>query len=1769
MGSYYYYTTAYPASQFKPDTLYTFHNTVRYTVTERDPAAAVTNPNVDNGKDKDGNPLGSSDPKLVTVATASAKTTYQWSMPEWVDPTGHFYIVKNGNDDKEQHGQKKYNYTRRADRYQGNPVSDLHIWYLCDPIHGWYGLYPSGINDLQDLYAESGAEGSIRLSYTVDSIGYAMPWMFDSTSFERDGAVASRLSRNYYLPVTMTTYDEGVSIGRSKEDAEGNNIGMLTPLVDYDFVSIEFPEAPYVYTGEPHNINPDGSWEAITAGDGTFLYERDNDRSHWPDFTLEALVGGEWQHVATASWKTGTLRVTPAEGITADGAVVDLPEGTENWRTTVTLENTSTDEEANLALQAAIDYDLRVVIDFKSTDAVNERITGLFGQTNTPSMEVWNKAELVATDSDGEYIISPNELDDDGYDKVNGYTTDTMAYPTKTGTYTSKDVNYDEGYVTIHYAAKVEERSLIHDRVAYEQAVEDGRLVSETHGVWYDLLPKGVVPDLNSIELREGDTITYRGIVDDDYDGTGRILIKVEADLQPRPETYRNGELYYYMDAPAITFDATMSFEAINDYGKAIHNVVAFESGNETIGTIPKYCGEPDDPYYTNPDNVDAQGNPVGNNIATKRAFADDVEKTAMKDLDPERDDPSFVYAGANTQLNILSQARTSLSKEVMVNGDGYWSTGTYYMDEGETLEDVLEAPEGNKRTVYEGGQYAYRLRMMSNANTVSSNLVLYDALEDFYWGSYTGGEPNDPIDKDAPHWQGWLTGVDTSQLEAKGCDPVVYYTTYEGSDGRRLQLSDESDPTKVIEIARATDLGNSEIWTKASEYTGSLDDVTGVAIDARYADAATKEPFALQPLESVTVILRMRAPSGDAAREICDAEGEWGRSAQAYNNCYLKCDQTDTDTGTTDEGKFIRKDYTKVGMVEYQHEVTKAWDDDDDRDGKRPEEITLNLMRDGKPATDDDGNPVSVTIGPDSEGVTVDEDGVWHYAFEHLPYTDPDGNVYRYSVTEGRVDGYTTTVSSTDTESAVTNKHVPETTRVDGQKLWSGDEGDPSARPASIDVTLLADGEPAASQTVTPDKDGNWSYGFADLPRYRDHGTEIEYTVEEVVTDQAGRSYTNEVTGSAAEGYTITNTYHPYGELFVTKTVEDATAVSEQQEFELTFVFTRDVDGETQPVTASYAYDVLDAEGNVVSSGTVATNGTVAVKGGQTVHVKDVDEYVKYKVTESEEAGFTLTASEGLTGTISPNEASEASLTNTYRATGKFGPKALKTLENRELRRNQFRFLLYQVTDEGETLVSSPGNEKAGETATREDGTLESSTGAVNFSTLRYTEADAGKTFEYVIREYIPATATNEAGQTHGTPGAVGPWKYEGVTYDETEYELEVSVTDNGDGTLKVEGTYKKDGAAVDEPGSDVRFTNNYSAKGDVTFKAWKDLKGRKVEDGEFTFELLGDGVDPDTGASEVIQTKDCDANGEVTFDTIEYDETQIGKTFHYYVREVQGSDATVTYDPNTYGYTAIVHDDGDGHLSVSSERCGVSLKTAFFMRHRILECIAQSMPAFRSAAGDGMEIDECYLRESFKGNRKNAACGIPRKAHHRPEGIDHYEQICVLTGINDAGDFFFEMTGRGAMSGEQAARFLEGKVASGTIVATDKAHAYRESLRTLDVRRHEAHGSREHAINRVNGLHSRIMKFIDGFHGVATRRLWNYLAWFKWIWSFRRGRTAEQTAVLVVKQVGASPYKTTWRNYKRSPYPFYDYWVKQAKWDWRARAALPLAMGTVSKAG
>ncbi|MGI6221425.1 MAG: Spy0128 family protein [Coriobacteriales bacterium] len=1440
-SSYYYYSTAYPASQFKKDTKYTFHNKITYTLTEID------------------------DPERVTKQTATAQTVFSFRDPIWSDPSGHFMVVKNGNDDKSQNGHDKHNYTHHKS-YGTSSYSDTHLWNRSS-ASGWYGIYPSALNDLLAQNESSGEDGSVRISYTVDTVGYVMPWMYDGSNpeYDEDGnLISSRKSKNYTRPVTMTTSDLGPSFGRNGEK--------LAIGEDYEYISVEFPADPYVYYGKPHNIKPDGSWVALNAGDGTFLYTIDSDKAHWPDIKLEAQVGGAWQELGTASWKSGSFSFTPAgEGAAAQTSrIVDLPEGTENFRTTVTCQNTSTDEEANLALQAALNYDMRVNIELKSTDELTAMIEGAFEESNTPDLAVWNEARLVPEDAAGDEI---GVIDNDGYDSLRGYTTDVSVYPYKTSKQTVRDVDYEKRTVTVHYTAKVEERSVINDKSTYEQAVQDNPSMAETRGIWRDLLPKGVTPDLSTITLspekdawndsnyvrRTGDRVIDARTIEN-YEGTGRTMLVVEVALTPTPQRYRSGDMYYYEDVPRIAFDAELGFEALRDYygdDNRLHNVISYESSNDEMGTVDRYKGEPDDPDG-------------GNNVSSREAFDNDAEKAAMTDLNPDRDTPSFVYAGRYTRIDILSAARTSLSKDVQVNNDGWWSDGLYYGEK-----------EENERIVYEGGQYSYRLRMMSDDETISKDLVLYDSLENFQ-----PGDGNDAIDVPAPHWRGTLVGVDTSQLAAKGCAPVVYY-----SEVPNLQLANPDDPDAAH--PDNMNLANASIWTEASAYEtahgGDLSGVKAVAIDA--SKKADGSDFSLEPLESAVVIVNMRAPSGDEAAEALadDAKGIWGDSAQAYNNAYLTCTSVDSESLEEDPDNFVHKDYTKVGLMEYNIEATKAWDDGNDRDGIRPDRVTLRLYADGA----DTGKTIALPITDPETGAVS-----WTAAFEHIPYTNDKGEKIHYTIKEdGATTGYEASVkANSETSYTITNIHEPERISVAGTKSWMGDEGNEDARPSSIKVKLYSNGRLVQSKTVKPDADGKWAYSFDDLYKY-ENGEEIAYTVQEEVTG-ALSSYVPIV----VDDVNIINIYHPFGDLAVSKVVENTSATSAEVEFPFTFAFFTGEGEDADPVTADFEYEVLDAEGNPVLDGDgnpvigmlTRDDRTVSIKGGQTIHVKNIPEYVRYTVTEEQQPGFEQSGVTGASGTIEPNATQQARFTNTYSAKAQINLAATKTLHNRELQRAQFRFELWQVDgDGGRQLVRTASNARpGGEPSTLDDGTIASSA-PVTFGALYYTQADAaaqqesGEPYRYIIEEV-----------DNGKPG---------YTYDHEACTVEVSVVDNNDGTLTVTPKYLGEFGDLDNP---PVFENSYAASGELVLRAWKDLQGGSLEAGKYEFELL----DAD---GNVIDRKPNAADGSVAFDALEYDETDIGKTYNYGVREVRGSDEHVNYDDSVFGYTVEVLDNGDGTLS------------------------------------------------------------------------------------------------------------------------------------------------------------------------------------------------------------------------------------------------------------
>jgi len=174
-----------------------------------------------------------------------------------------------------------------------------------------------------------------------------------------------------------------------------------------------------------------------------------------------------------------------------------------------------------------------------------------------------------------------------------------------------------------------------------------------------------------------------------------------------------------------------------------------------------------------------------------------------------------------------------------------------------------------------------------------------------------------------------------------------------------------------------------------------------------------------------------------------------------------------------------------------------KTWDDGDNRDGKRPQSITINLLANG--------------VEVDSKTVTAADN--WEWTFRDLP-ANSNGAPINYTIEEEPigVEGYTSAVNGYN----VTNTYVPETTDVSGVKTWNDDNDRDGKRPDSIVINLYANGQKVHSKTVT--ENDNWAWTFAGLPKNH-NGSPITYRITEDVVS----GYTTEV-----DGYNVTNTYTP-----------------------------------------------------------------------------------------------------------------------------------------------------------------------------------------------------------------------------------------------------------------------------------------------------------------------------------------------------------------------------------------------------------------------------------------------------------------------------------------------------------------------------------------------------------------------------------------------------------------------------------------------------------------
>ena len=188
------------------------------------------------------------------------------------------------------------------------------------------------------------------------------------------------------------------------------------------------------------------------------------------------------------------------------------------------------------------------------------------------------------------------------------------------------------------------------------------------------------------------------------------------------------------------------------------------------------------------------------------------------------------------------------------------------------------------------------------------------------------------------------------------------------------------------------------------------------------------------------------------------------------------------------------------------------------------------------------------------------------------------------------------------------------------------------------------------------------------------------------------------------------------------------------------------------------------------------------------------------------------------------------------------------KVLTGRDLVDGEFSFELYEGSNKLQTTTNQNGK--------------------ITFAPIEYTEEGE---HTYTVKEVKGDNAT--------------------IAYDASEKQVTVKVTRDG-GALKAEVVYPES----------KTFTNAFTPNATTaTIELTKELTGRDLVDGEFSFELY-----EGTNKLQTVTNK----AGKVTFDAISY--TAEGE-HTYTVKEVKGNNATIAYDTSEKQVTVKVTRDGD----------------------------------------------------------------------------------------------------------------------------------------------------------------------------------------------------------------------------------------------------------------
>lgn len=482
---------------------------------------------------------------------------------------------------------------------------------------------------------------------------------------------------------------------------------------------------------------------------------------------------------------------------------------------------------------------------------------------------------------------------------------------------------------------------------------------------------------------------------------TGRTKIEIIVDLHETP--FFNISTSTYSSSAKITykFNYSISYDSYLEYGKIWNNKSYLDFTEQPKGEYKKITYTIKDSGY--------------------------YDKEAI-DINENNDTDELIgYANAQVTLNSIIATHQDVTKYVQTDKSNY-STGT-----------VKASPSS---------EYNYKLRVRTGSADVT-NLVIYDSIEEYVQDPYSAEQSFITAYGTKKHWNGEFLGVDTSYAEKKGYKVKVYYSEDMqagnlSDDDSWKEYSDSVDKSKVKSLAfeyldkddesqKAVLPANSQTyvlvkmkappeenrkilayngcrtqWQALDDYDRPVDFITGInsnivkvslsdyydlTVNKTWEDENNK--WGLRP-ESIDIILKKDGKEVERKQITKD------NLSVTFTDLLIE----DSDRYTIEEEPSVIYEPNVVyNEIDDCYEITNTLKNDiftdisgtktwvGDTESKRPESITINLLKDGK---------VYRTT-------TTNAEKDWKYIFPKVPIYNADETRCIYSVEEIPIEKYTT----------------------------------------------------------------------------------------------------------------------------------------------------------------------------------------------------------------------------------------------------------------------------------------------------------------------------------------------------------------------------------------------------------------------------------------------------------------------------------------------------------------------------------------------------------------------------------------------------------------------------------------------------------------------------------------------------------------------------------------------------------------------------------------